>query len=85
VNVPATGVIPYQYHTISTNFTQDKWIEASEIRPGNRSVVHHVIPYIQNPSMKDDVNPGAAGREKLSGYPPGEQPKSYPPGCSQAH
>jgi hypothetical protein len=83
VDVPATGVIPYQYYTISTNFTEDKWIEASEIRPGNRSVVHHVIAYIQDPSMKDDVKPGAAGREKLSGYAPGEQPKIYPPGVAK--
>ncbi|HST22735.1 MAG TPA: cytochrome c [Blastocatellia bacterium] len=36
---------------IPTNFTEDKWIQAAEILPGNRKVVHHVIAFIQTPQM----------------------------------
>ena len=40
--VPATGKVPYQYIAVATNFTEDKWVAAAEIRPGNRAVVHHI-------------------------------------------
>lgn len=42
-NVPATGMVPYQYISVPTGFTEDKWVQAVEIRPGNRRVVHHII------------------------------------------
>jgi Copper type II ascorbate-dependent monooxygenase, C-terminal domain len=48
-DVPASGTIDYQYFTIPTNFTEDKWVQAMEIRPGVRSVVHHVIVYMREP------------------------------------
>ncbi len=31
----------YEHFTVSTNFTEGKWIRAAELRPGNRRVVHH--------------------------------------------
>ena len=43
--VPASGTIAYQYFQVPTNFTEDKWIQALEIRPGERSVVHHVLVF----------------------------------------
>jgi len=48
-DLPATGEIPYQYFEVATNFTEDKWIQALEIRPGDRSVVHHVLVYGKEP------------------------------------
>jgi hypothetical protein len=47
--VPAQGEIPYQYFEASTNFTEDRWVQAVEIRPGDRSVVHHVLVYARAP------------------------------------
>lgn len=44
--------VPYQYFRVPTNFTEDKWIEASEVQPGNRSVVHHTIVYVAPPGAK---------------------------------
>src|SRR5579871_80916 len=44
-HVPAAGTIAYQYVTIPTKFTEDKWIQAIEVRPGARSVVHHVLVF----------------------------------------
>jgi len=41
--VPADGMIEYEYFYIPTNFTEPKWVQAIEVRPGNREVVHHVL------------------------------------------
>jgi hypothetical protein len=48
-DVPARGTIEYQYFSVPTNFTEDKWIQAIEIRPGVRSVVHHVLVFASEP------------------------------------
>ena len=48
-DVPASGTINYQYFTIPTNFTSDKWVQAIEVRPGTRSVVHHVLVFCREP------------------------------------
>lgn len=41
--IPATGLIPYRYQTISLNNDQDRWLKGFEIKPGNKKVVHHVL------------------------------------------
>ena len=78
-DVPAEGVAPYRYIRVHTNFTEDKWVQAAEIRPGNRAVVHHIIV--------SAVPPGSAGTgeggEKICGFAPGEQPKIFPPGTAK--
>ncbi len=48
-DVPADGTVPYLYFTVPTNFTEDKWVKALEIKPGDRRVVHHVIATLQRP------------------------------------
>jgi hypothetical protein len=58
--VPASGEVDYQYHLIPSGFTEDTWVQASEIRPGNREVVHHVIVYVRPPGSTylDHAKPG---------------------------
>ena len=41
--VPATGTIEYTYFVVPTGFTEDKWVETVEVRPGASSVVHHIV------------------------------------------
>jgi mono/diheme cytochrome c family protein len=41
--VPADDVVQYEYFYIPTNFKEPKWVQAIEVRPGNRNVVHHVL------------------------------------------
>ena len=48
--LPASGDVAYQYIIIPTHFKEDRWVSMSEIRPGNRSVVHHAVAYIRPPS-----------------------------------
>jgi len=50
--VPAEGTIEYTRFIIPLSFTEDRWVAATEIRPGNRAVVHHVIAYIREPGSK---------------------------------
>ena len=52
--VPASGTIAYQLVTIPTNFTEDKWIQAIELRPGNRTVVHHILAFVREPGKPAD-------------------------------
>jgi len=51
--IPASGTVAYQYFEVPTNFTEDKWIQGFEVRPGNRAVVHHVIVYARPPERKE--------------------------------
>jgi hypothetical protein len=48
--IPAAGEIPYQYFEIPTNFTEDKWVQAFEVKAGDPKVLHHVIVYARPPA-----------------------------------
>ncbi len=90
--VPAAGTIDYQYILVPLNLTEDKWVQSSEIRPGNRAVVHHVIAYVRPPGSKwmRDAQPGIPYQPKkggeqgssefLVGYAPGMPPSIMPDG-----
>jgi hypothetical protein len=47
--VPSDGFVEYEYFEIPTNFTEDKWVQSVEVRPGARAVVHHVIAFARPP------------------------------------
>lgn len=77
--VQAEGVVPYQRFVVHTNFKEDVWVQAAEARPGDRSVVHHIIVYVLTPTAD-------AGRPRamhLCGYAPGDMPSVYPPGIAK--
>ncbi|MCI0485891.1 MAG: cytochrome c [Blastocatellia bacterium] len=42
----------YVYFTLPVRFSEDKWIQAAEIRPGNKRVVHHAIAHILTPRAR---------------------------------
>ena len=48
-DVPLKGVIDYQHVIVPTNFTEDRWIQAAEVRPTERMVVHHIIAFVREP------------------------------------
>jgi hypothetical protein len=76
-NVPADGVIQYEYFYIPTNFTEPKWVKSIEVRPGNREVVHHVLLYYRaKPDMQR--TPVLQPNKRDSAVPqgdPGEHPR----------
>jgi hypothetical protein len=51
-SVPADGTVPYLYFRIPTGFTEDRWVQAVEIKPGDRRVVHHVIASLEDADRK---------------------------------
>jgi hypothetical protein len=60
----ASGPDEYQYFEVPTNFTEDKYVQMAEARPGNRKIVHHIIAFIQPPS-KDGKPARGFTREEL--------------------
>jgi hypothetical protein len=58
--VPASGTIDYQWIVMPTGLDKDTWIEGVEVRPGDRSVVHHVIAFYRRPGSNwlVDAKPG---------------------------
>jgi hypothetical protein len=42
-DVPATGVLPYRNVSVPFALERDVWVRAIDFRPGERSVVHHII------------------------------------------
>jgi peroxiredoxin/mono/diheme cytochrome c family protein len=76
--VPAKGVVAYKYYTIDPGFKEDKYIKASDARPGARSVVHHILAFV--------VPPGAQGIERggdlMAASIPGVPPQLLPEGTA---
>jgi hypothetical protein len=52
IQVPAKGTVEYTYIILPTNFTEDTWVTAAEIRPGNRALMHHAVVYLRMPESK---------------------------------
>jgi hypothetical protein len=93
-NVPANGVLPYQWIVLPTGFKEDKWVTGLEIRPENRRAVHHVVLYYRMPgsswlagskpgfanSKPTDGSEGGGADGFLGGYTPGMPAIKLTPG-----
>jgi len=51
-SIPAKGTIEYQYVIVPSGFTEDKWVQAVEVRPSNRAVVHHAVVFVREPNSR---------------------------------
>ncbi len=73
-DVPASGTVEYTYIVVPTGFTEDKWVQQVEVRPGNKSVVHHIVMLIRPPGVKymPDAQPGVP-------YVPPKTPEKHRP------
>jgi peroxiredoxin len=71
--VPAKGMVQYQYFTVDPGFKEDKWVRASEARPGNRAVVHHLVVNVLPPGNKP-FGPDNFPIDFLAGGVPGSPP-----------
>ena len=55
--VPAKGTIEYENFYVPTGFTEAKWLQAIEARPGNRALVHHILVYYEAPPEQNAPAP----------------------------
>ena len=81
-DIPATGVIPYQYLRVPTHLTEDKWIQAIEIRPSANAQVHHVLAYTQ-PAGQPVNQGGALGPTNIGGVTPNKPGITFEPGVAR--
>lgn len=80
--VPATGAVEYQYFRVPSGLKADVWVQAAEVRPGNRAVVHHVLVFAIPPGAgRRGLREGIEGF--LAAYVPGRRPRPYPPGMAK--
>ncbi len=79
--VPASGAVEYQYFPVHTGFKEDRWVQAVEVRPGNRAVVHHIVVYIREPGSTWTGGPTKS--DILTVYAPGSTPDSWPEGMAK--
>lgn len=78
IKVPAEGEVRYQHFSVETGFTEDKWVQAMEIVPGNRAIVHHTIVFAAAPGERFNGERGF-----LAAYVPGLRPLPYPDGMAK--
>jgi hypothetical protein len=57
LHLPATGDLPYARLLVKVPFADDRWIVASQTRPSNTAVVHHMA--ITEVSLDDGITPAA--------------------------
>ncbi len=79
-DVPATGAVRYQYFKFDPKLDEDIWIEAAELKPGNREVVHHILAFAVPKGQRRGLD-GARGF--LVGYVPGARLQIPPKGCAK--
>ena len=90
-HVPTDRFDQYHYYRIPANFAEDRYVQAIELKPGNRAVVHHMGAIIGRAST-GDLSPnqmllklyGITGDKikKLGDYIPGDpfSAHTYPDG-----
>jgi peroxiredoxin len=80
VTVPARGVLPYQYFLIDPKLDHDVWVRASQVRPGNPTVLHHLVVFVLPPGQRG-LNPVDA--DFMAAYSPGMPPRELPAGTAK--
>jgi hypothetical protein len=80
--IPESGTIPYKYFRVPTGLTEDKWIQAIEIKPGARAHVHHVIAFTQ-PAGQPIRPGGELGPTNIGGVTPNKPGVMFEPGAAR--
>ncbi len=83
-HVPAEGVVDYQFFEVDPGFEQDRWVEAAEIREGNRKVVHHCTVFLKPPGGgREPELQGDLGSYCMATKTPGSPAMVLPPGMAK--
>ncbi len=83
VPVRAEGVMPYVVREVETQLKEDRWVNAIEVVPTARAVVHHVLVFARSGQSRGLES----ALEEISGffgaYVPGMGALRYPPGYAK--
>jgi Copper type II ascorbate-dependent monooxygenase, C-terminal domain len=79
--VPEKGAVDYQRFVIPTGFGENRWVQAVEVRPGAREVVHHVVAYIREAGETWIQGPSTS--DLLVVYAPGSGVLTFPEGMAK--
>jgi hypothetical protein len=85
-DIPATGVLDYQFFEVANPFPEDVWVRAVQIIPGDPKVVHHAIATFGKPvdpskPVRAVGNSGESNsilQEQLMTFVPGNEHYIYP-------
>jgi peroxiredoxin len=80
--VPASGIVEYQYFIVDPGFKQDMWVRKAEGRPGNRSVVHHMILFHIPPGQELPKSIDAL-KNSVGSFAPGAPATELPDGAAR--
>ncbi|MDZ4860993.1 MAG: redoxin family protein [Candidatus Hydrogenedentes bacterium] len=85
VHVPADGVLDYVYMRVPYTGDEDLWVEASDVLPTDRSVLHHGLVFIRYPKHLQHLEPDMEGGLNgfFAGYVPGMLVQPYPKGTGK--
>jgi peroxiredoxin len=69
-DVAASGLIEYQNMRVENPFKEDAWLRAISIKPGDRTVLHHVVSnHVADPKLPRSKVPGGS----VGSYTPGAE------------
>lgn len=54
----------YVYAIVRNVFKEDRWVQAAEVRPSNRRVVHHAIAHVVRPDASARASENKPGRDR---------------------
>ncbi|MEM7218816.1 MAG: cytochrome c [Pseudomonadota bacterium] len=75
--VPASGVVDYQFPAVPNPLDRDVWVRAVSVRPGDRTVVHHVLAGTTEPG-EPVSDTESVFDNYLIGYAPGAESMIMP-------
>lgn len=82
-DVQAEGTVRYKHFTVDPGFTEDKWIRAAELQPGNRAVVHHILVFSLPGGRRERASLASVNGEFLAAYVPGHRSPVYEDGMAK--
>jgi len=77
--IPATGVVDYQFPVVANPLDHDVWVEAATIVPGDAKVVHHVLMGSAEKAPEENDRESVF-ENYIMGYAPGNESAHMPEG-----
>lgn len=71
--VPASGVVDYQYPYVANPLTEDRWLKASTYKVGSRETVHHVLSGYISDIGEDNAQTAGDWEFSTGGYAVGAE------------